>query len=85
VNPLVNPAIYSQNGQQVLWAENPSEINEIENITAHQSISLSVVLPAAKLNGGQSYVLSTYPGIGSPDFTVNIGPHLQLNETITVS
>jgi len=85
VNPLVNPAIYSQNGRQVLWAQNPSEINEIENVTAHQSISLSMVLPAAKLSGGQSYILSTYPGIGSPGFTVNIGPHLQLNETITVS
>lgn len=84
VNPLVNPMIYSQSGAQVIWAWNPTQINEVENVTAGQSITLSMVLPTSGLSAGQ-YLLSTYPGVGSPGFAVNIGPHLQLNETITVS
>ena len=84
-DPLVNPTIYTQNGQHEIWTWNPPGDNAIENVTAHQSISFNFSLPTASLSGGQSYILSTNPGIGSPGFTVNIGLHLQLNETITVS
>jgi hypothetical protein len=82
--PLVLPTIYTQSGT-VVWAYQPPSYNEIENVTAGQTISQELVLPTWMLGGGQSYTLSSYPGIGTPDFVVNIGPSLQLNQTITVA
>lgn len=84
VDPLVNPVIYSQSGT-VVWAWNPSEINQVEGVAAGRVLSLQMTLPTSMLKAGQSYILSTYPGFGTPDFTTDFGPHLQQNETITVA
>jgi hypothetical protein len=83
-DPLVLPTILTQNGK-VVWAYQPPSYNEIENVTAGQTLSEQLVLPAWMLTAGQSYIVSTAPGIGTRDFTVDIGSHLQLNETITIA
>jgi hypothetical protein len=82
-NPLVLPTIYSLNGT-VVWAFRPPSYNAIENVTASQVLSTQMTLPTYLLKPGQSYVLSTSPGIGTPGFVVNFGPDLQVNQTITV-
>jgi hypothetical protein len=83
--PLVLPTIYSQDGK-VVWAYQPSaDTNAIQNITAGQAITEQMVLPTWMLQADQSYILSTCPDIGTPDFAVNIGAHLQLNQTIIVA
>ena len=82
-HPLVLPTIYTQSGT-VVWAYPPLSYNEIENVTAGQAMTEQMILPTWMLQAGQSYILSTSPGIGTPDFAVNIGSHLQLNQTITV-
>jgi hypothetical protein len=81
--PLVLPTIYAQNGN-VAWAWTPPSFNEIENITAGQTISEPLTLPTWMLEAGGSYTLSTSPGISVPGSAVDIDQQLQLNETITV-
>jgi hypothetical protein len=83
-DPLVLPTILTQNGS-VVWAYQPPSYNEIENVTAGQTLSEQLVLPAWMLAAGQSYIVSSAPGIGTRDFTVDIGSHLQLNEIITIA
>jgi hypothetical protein len=79
--PLVNPAIYSQNGT-VVWAWDPPQMQGIENVTAGHISTQTLTLPTWNLASGQSYVLSSYPAISSTSSSVDIGAHLQLNETL---
>ena len=77
--PLAYPVISSENGT-IVWAYQPPSTNAFEDIAAGQSITQNLVLPTGMLSGGQSYTLSSYPGIITPD----IGQDLELSQTITV-
>ncbi len=83
--PMVLPTIYAQDGK-VVWAYQPSaDTNAVQNVAAGRVLSEQLTLPTSMLSAGQSYILSSSPDIGNPGFTVNIGSHLELNETITVT
>ena len=84
-HPLVLPTIYSQNGT-IIWTWTPPSYNDIENITASQALTQQITIPTHLLKAGQTYILSTYPGIGhvNPGVGPDIGSHLELNQTITI-
>ena len=88
VNPIVNPAIYSENGSYI-WAWNPPGINFFSNVTAGSGTTGGpYVIPTSELSVGQSYILSIYPFVGTSatgNADYQIGESLMVNATISVT
>lgn len=85
-NPLVVPEVYWQNGTEIFTNWNPTGINQIENISAGQTVSLNgVTIATFKLAPGQTYVVALEPIIQTADGSVFIGQALEINVTITVT
>jgi hypothetical protein len=88
VDPIVNPAVYSENGTEV-WAWDPPQINGFYNITAGPGASAGpFVIPTSNLSAGQNYVLSIWPIIGTSatgNADYQIGESLMINATISVT
>ena len=88
VGPIINPAIYSENGTQ-LWALDPPQVNFFTNVTAGPGTSNGPwVISTSSLAVGQSYVLSIWPFIGTSatgNADYQIGESLMVNATIFVT
>jgi hypothetical protein len=88
VGPIINPAIYSENGTQV-WALDPLQINFFTNVTSGPGTSNGPwVISTSDLSAGHSYVLSIWPFIGTGvalNADYQIGESLMVTATISVT
>ena len=88
VGPIINPAIYSENGTQV-WALDPPQVNFFTNVTSGPGTSNGPwVISTSDLSPGHSYVLSIWPFIGTSatgNSDYQIGESLMVNATISVT
>jgi hypothetical protein len=85
-NPLVVPEVYWQNGTEIFTNWNPTGINQVENISSGQTVSLNrVTIATFKLHPGETYVVALEPIIQTANDSVFIGQALEINATITIN